>query len=70
MADAKATIDNETGLINKGDKIINKSSSEGLNSLTNLEKAIYYVWVMDDAVRNSGTLEPMPALNRTSISEL
>ena len=62
--------DNETWLINEGDRIIVKKSSEGFDFLSSLDKAIYHLWVIDYAVRNSGTLAPMRELNEDSISQL
>lgn len=63
-------VDNETWLINESDRIINKKSSDGYKSLSDLEKAVYCFWVVDYSVRNSGTLQPMLDLNEHSISEL
>ncbi len=62
--------DNETWLIDEAGKIVGKKSINGYESLANLEKAIYCFWVMDYAVRNSGTLEPMRELHKSSIAEL
>ena len=62
--------DNETWLIDEGNRIILKKSSAGFDSLSSLEKAIYHLWVVDYAVRNSGTLAPMLELNEDSISQL
>ncbi|HXQ36547.1 MAG TPA: hypothetical protein VN843_21220 [Anaerolineales bacterium] len=63
-------LDNETWLIEEGAKIIEKKSSEGFNSLSSLEKAVYDFWVIDYSVRNSGTLVPMRELSENSISRL
>ena len=46
-------LDNETWLIVEGDRIIEKKSKHGYESLTKLEKAIYCLWVVDYAVRTS-----------------
>lgn len=62
--------DNETWLIDEGNRIILKKSSEGFDSLLSLEKAIYHLWVVDYAVRNSGTLAPILELNKDSVSQL
>ncbi len=64
------TTDNETWLIDEAGKIVGKKSIEGYESLTRLEKAIYCFWVIDYAIRNSGTLEPMRELHRDAIAEL
>ena len=63
-------IDNETWLIEEGKRIVEKKSHEGFESLSSLEKAIYDFWVIDYAVRNSGTLEPIRELSENSISRL
>ena len=63
-------IENETWLIYEGDRIIEKKSRESSDSLSSLEKAIYDFWVIDYAVRNSGTLEPMRELSENSLSRL
>jgi len=62
--------DNETWLIDEAGKIVGKKSIEGYESLTSLEKAIYCFWVIDYAIRNSGTLEPMREIHKSSIAEL
>ena len=63
-------IETETWLIEEGDRIIQKKSREGFDSLSSLEKAIYDFWVIDYAVRNSGTLQPIRELSEISISRL
>ena len=63
-------IDNETWLVNEAGRIIGTKSIEGYDALTHLEKAIYCLWVIDYAVRNSGTLEPMREIHKDSIAEL
>lgn len=62
--------DNESWLIEEGSRIIEKKSNHNFASLTELEKAIYCLWVIDYSVRNSGTLEPMREIHETSITEL
>jgi hypothetical protein len=64
------TIDNETWLLDEGSKIVGKKSVEGYESLTRLEKATYCFWVIDYAIRNSGTLEPMRELHKSALAEL
>jgi hypothetical protein len=63
-------LDNETWVIREGDRIIHKKSDEGFEALSDLEKAIYFLWIVDYAIRNSGTLQPLRDLNINSISEL
>jgi len=60
----------ETWLLDAGDEIIRKESLSGAASLTPLEHAIYSLWVIDYAVRNSGTLDPMEELYPNALQEL
>ena len=63
-------LDNESWLIEIGDEIIHKKSNSGYDALDEIEKAIYCFWVVDYAVRNSGTLDSVEDLNPNSIPEL
>lgn len=49
--------DLEFWLLETGDAILNKKAVSGWESLTTTELAIYHLWVIDYAVRNSGSLE-------------
>jgi len=49
--------DLEFWLLEAGDAILNKKAVSGWESLTTTEQAIYHLWVIDYAVRNSGSLE-------------
>lgn len=51
--------DLEFWLLETGDAILNKKAVAGSDSLTTTEQAIYHLWVIDYAVRNSGSLEPV-----------
>lgn len=64
------TLDMETWLLEEGNRVIQKKSIWGLNSLTLVEQRIYSMWVVDYAVRNSGTLEPMRELYPDALHEL
>jgi hypothetical protein len=67
---SKMNTDNETRLVEEGDRIIKKKSHGNFDSLSSLEIAIYDFWLIDYAVRNSGTLEAMRELNEISILRL
>lgn len=54
--------DNESWLIDTGDDIIEKMANHGMATLSEIESAIYCLWVIDYAVRNSGSLEPVSDL--------
>ena len=58
----KKKMDNETWLIEIGDEIIEKKSNSNYEDLSELEKSVYCFWVIDYAVRNSGTLGPFADL--------
>ena len=63
-------LDNESWLIEIGEEIIEKKAAVGICALTNIEHAIYCLWVIDYAVRNSGSLEPVKELYPTAIKDL
>jgi len=62
--------DLEDWLLDAGDQIIGKKSELGYDALSKAEQAIYCLWVIDYAVRNSGTLEPMRELYPSALTEL
>jgi hypothetical protein len=62
--------DAENWLLEAGDAVIRKKSTLGVASLSALEKAVYCLWVLDYAVRNSGTLGPMRELYPDARDEL
>jgi hypothetical protein len=64
------TDDMETWLIDAGDAMVQKKSLTGLDGLSPVERAIYALWVVDYAVRNSGTLLPMSEIYPTALAEL
>ena len=64
------TEDMETWLIDTGDEVIRKKAVTGLDGLLPAERAIYALWVVDYAVRNSGTLLPMSEIYPAALVEL
>lgn len=62
-------MDNETWLIELGDEIIDKKSEFGIEELTDYEKAIYCLWVVDYSIRNSGTLDAVEDLYPEALVE-
>src|SRR5258708_32374277 len=62
--------DLEAWLLEAGDDVIRKKSVSDHSSLAPLEQAIYALWVVDYAVRNSGTLGPMQELHPQALQEL
>jgi hypothetical protein len=62
--------DMETWLIDAGDEVIQKRVTMGVEVLSPVERAIYALWVVDYAVRNSGTLIPMSEMYPTALVEL
>jgi hypothetical protein len=62
--------DMEDWLIEMGDVVIHKKADAGLHGLSTIEVAIYAMWVVDYAVRNSGTLIPMTELYPGALDEL
>ena len=49
-------MDNETWLLEEGDRIIKKEADSGLASLSPLERLIHCLWVADYGMRNAGDL--------------
>jgi len=64
------TDDMETWLIDAGDEVIQKKASTGLEGLWSVERAIYALWVVDYALRNSGTLLPISEIHSAALVEL
>ncbi len=70
-APRKPTVDDdETWLLNVADAILEKSAEPNSAPMTPTDQAIYCFWVIDYAVRNSGTLEPMRELYPKAVKEL
>lgn len=49
--------DNETWVIDEGDRVIRKKAGVGFDGLTTWERLVYCLWVADYAIRNGGDLE-------------
>lgn len=60
--------DAEGWLLDAGDVVIRKEAKGA--ALSELDRAVYCMWVLDYAVRNSGTLEPMRELHPAARDEL
>lgn len=63
-------LDEESWLIDIGDEIINKIAETGIDSLNNIEHAVYCLWVIDYVVRNAGSLESVEDLYPTAVQKL
>jgi hypothetical protein len=63
-------LDNETWLIELGDDVIEKKAKSGIETLTDYEKSVYCLWVIDYSIRNSGTLGALEDIHPDAISEL
>lgn len=50
-------MDNETWLIEEGDRVIHKESRHGTDHLSTWERLVYALWVADYGMRNAGDLE-------------
>ncbi len=64
------SIENETWLLEAGDTVIAKKALSGLYSLSDVERALYALWVIDYSVRNSGTLGEVKELYPAALVEL
>ena len=62
--------DDETWLLSVADDILQKRAAPNSAAMTPTDQAIYCFWVIDYAVRNSGTLEPMRELYPKAVKEL
>lgn len=60
----------ESWLVNVGGDIIDIKSSQGLEALTPLQIAIYNLWLIDYAVRNSGSFGPLEDMESDAIEAL
>ena len=50
-------MNNETWLLDVGDRVIRKKASTGWASLSSLEALVYCIWVADYGMRNAGDLD-------------
>ncbi len=60
----------ESWLVDVGGDIIEIKSSQGLSALTALQIAIYNLWLIDYAVRNSGSFGPLEDMGSDAIEAL
>ncbi|OOG40584.1 MULTISPECIES: hypothetical protein [unclassified Rhodanobacter] len=60
----------ESWLVEVGGDIIEKKSSQGVESLTPIQLAIYNLWLIDYAVRNSGSFGPLEDMESNAIAAL
>jgi hypothetical protein len=60
----------ETWLIHVGGGVIDKKSTQGGEALTSIETAIYDLWLIDYAVRNSGNFGPLEDMQSNAIDSL
>lgn len=60
----------ETWLLDVGDLVIQKMADEGAGALSESERAIYWMWLIDYAVRNSGSFGPLEDADSTALKDL
>jgi hypothetical protein len=70
IAESPKVDDDETWLLKVADDVLAKQAESSTESLAPTDHAIYCLWVIDYAVRNSGTLEPMRELHPMAVDEL
>jgi hypothetical protein len=64
-----ADADNETWLLDAGDRVINKKVVQGYSSLSPLERLTYCLWVADYGMRNAGDLTTAADLYPSFLSD-
>lgn len=52
-----SAVDNETWIIEAGDRVIQKKARSGFDSLSDWERLVYSLWVADYGMRNAGDLD-------------
>jgi hypothetical protein len=62
--------DGEDWLLDAIDAVIKRRVSVGHDGLGDIEKAVYCLWVIDYAVRNSGAFGPVEELHPSAFDEL
>lgn len=60
----------ETWLVDVGNLIINKEAEQGASKLSEAERAVYWMWMIDYAVRNSGSFGPLEDMDSSALSDL
>lgn len=61
--------DDETWLLDEGDRIIERKAAEGYSSLNPRERLIYCLWAADYGMRNAGDLSPAADLHPTFLRD-
>ncbi len=49
-------VDNETWLLDEGERVIDRKAAEGYSALTSKERLVYCLWSADYGMRNAGDL--------------
>jgi hypothetical protein len=61
--------DHETWLIEEGHLVMERLTSEGQASLSDIEKLIYALWVADYGMRNAGDLDTAAEVSPTFLGD-
>jgi len=61
--------DDETWLLEEGDRVIEKKAAEGYSSLGPRERLIYCLWAADYGMRNAGDLTTAADLHPTFLRD-
>jgi len=67
---SKMNVELETWLLDVGDLVIQKKADGGAGTLSEPERAIYWMWLIDYAVRNSGSFGPLEDMDSTALTDL
>ncbi|WP_062470999.1 hypothetical protein [Variovorax boronicumulans] len=67
---SKMNFELETWLLEVGDLVIQKQADGGASALSEPERAVYWMWLIDYAVRNSGSFGPLEDRNSTALADL
>ncbi|WP_458764882.1 hypothetical protein [Cupriavidus basilensis] len=59
-----------TWVVDTGDEVIQKRANEGEIALSQAELAVYCMWTIDYAVRNSGSFGPLEDMESTALTDL
>ncbi|SEL69328.1 hypothetical protein SAMN05518845_11018 [Variovorax sp. YR750] len=60
----------ETWILEVGDLVIQRQADGGVSALSEPERAIYRMWLIDYAVRNSGSFGPLEDMDSTALADL
>ncbi len=61
--------DNESWLLNRGGRVIEKMATENYSSLPPLDRLIYCLWAADYGMRNAGDLETAADLHPACLDD-